>query len=259
MLRGVPVAVVEVLPSDSPPVQLKGQVWVRVGPRRGIATAEEELRLTERRVAGVRTFNQRPCIASRLEDLALQTFRSEYLPRAVSPELLAANRRSEEQQLASQRFFDLRRGVPTNAGILVVGRDPLEFLPGAYIQFARIDGMTLADPVQDQKTISGSLRTQLIQLDNLLPSQIRLARRPAEGSRDQENPDYPRYAVREIVHNAVMHRNHEGTSTTVRINRFADRIEVQNPGGLYGQVTPQNCRIITDEPTHVAAVARRRP
>ncbi len=40
-------------------------------------------------------------------------------------------------------------------------------MPGAFIQFVRFDGLTLADPVQDQKEITGNLQTQLIQLDNL--------------------------------------------------------------------------------------------
>ena len=45
------VAVVEVLPSDLPPVRYKGRVWVRVGPRKGIANEQEERILTERRIA----------------------------------------------------------------------------------------------------------------------------------------------------------------------------------------------------------------
>src|SRR5262249_53213961 len=39
-------AVVEVLPSDLPPVRYKGQVWIRVGPRRGVASEQEERILT---------------------------------------------------------------------------------------------------------------------------------------------------------------------------------------------------------------------
>ena len=45
VLKGVPVAVVEVYPADAPPVRYKGQVWIRVGPRRAIATIEEDRRL----------------------------------------------------------------------------------------------------------------------------------------------------------------------------------------------------------------------
>jgi ATP-dependent DNA helicase RecG len=46
-LHGVPAAVVAVHPSDMPPVRLRGQIWIRVGPRRAITTRQEERVLTE--------------------------------------------------------------------------------------------------------------------------------------------------------------------------------------------------------------------
>ncbi|MGH8885752.1 MAG: AlbA family DNA-binding domain-containing protein, partial [Egibacteraceae bacterium] len=51
-LRGVDVAAVLVDPSDAPPVRYRGRVWIRVGPRRAVASAEEERRLAEKRRAG---------------------------------------------------------------------------------------------------------------------------------------------------------------------------------------------------------------
>jgi len=48
-LDGCQVAVIEVEPSDNPPAKFGGRVWIRVGPRRAIATAEEERRLVEKR------------------------------------------------------------------------------------------------------------------------------------------------------------------------------------------------------------------
>jgi ATP-dependent DNA helicase RecG len=41
-LPGGDLAVVEVLPSDLPPVRYKGKVWIRVGPRRATASEQEE-------------------------------------------------------------------------------------------------------------------------------------------------------------------------------------------------------------------------
>lgn len=245
-LRGVSVAVVEVHPSDMPPVRLRGQVWIRVGPRRAIATLQEERTLTERQVAGARTFDRRPCPDATLDDLLVESFRSEYLPRVVEGSVIAQNNRTIEEQLASLRFFDLKRQAPTYAGVLVFGDDPLDFMPGAYIQFVRFDGYTLADAIQDEKRVSGNLLTQMQQVDNLLPLQIRSARLPANGLRYEEVSDYPLVAVREFTLNAIMHRAYEGTNAPVRINWFADRIEIQNPGGLFGQVTPENYERVSD-------------
>ena len=46
--------------NDLPPVRYKGQIWIRVGPRRGIATEQEERLLTERRVARAHSFDVTP-------------------------------------------------------------------------------------------------------------------------------------------------------------------------------------------------------
>lgn len=256
-LRGAPVAVVEVYPSDMPPVRFKGQVWIRVGPRRAIATAEEERRLTERQVAGVRPFDQRACVGAKLDDLLVESFRIEYLTKIVDPAVIAENRRAINDQLASSRFFDIRINSPTHAGLLVFGRDPLDFLPGAYIQFVRFDGLTLADPVQHAKEITGNLLTQLLQLDTLLPLQIRTPRVSGNALRQRGYPDYPLVAVREIALNAVMHRVYEGTNSPVRINWFLDRVEVQSPGGLYGQVTANNYERVNDYRNPVIAEAMK--
>lgn len=245
-LQGVPVAVVEVQPSDTPPVRFKGQVWIRVGPRRAIATIEEERRLTERQVAGVRTFDRRPCLGATLEDLLLEAFQNHYLPHAVDLAVIAENGRSVAEQMASLRFFDPGRQVPTNAGVLLFGKDPREFLPGAYVQFVHFDGETLADPVQDQRELTGNLLTQLLQLDTLLPLQIHTARVLGAGLKHEERADYPLAAVREFVLNAIMHRVYEGTNAPVRINWFVDRVEIQNPGGLYGMVTAENFERMSD-------------
>ena len=48
-LTGGDIAVVEVLPSDMPPVRYKGRVWIRVGPRKAVANEHEERILSERR------------------------------------------------------------------------------------------------------------------------------------------------------------------------------------------------------------------
>jgi ATP-dependent DNA helicase RecG len=56
---GQHVAVIEVQPSPSPPVRYEGRVWIRVGPRRASASADEDRRLSERRRAADLTFSDR--------------------------------------------------------------------------------------------------------------------------------------------------------------------------------------------------------
>jgi ATP-dependent DNA helicase RecG len=53
-------------------------------------------------------------------------------------------------------------------------------------------------------------------------------------------PDYPLIALQQLARNALLHRTYEGTNAPVRITWFNDRIEIQSPGGPFGQVTRAN-------------------
>jgi ATP-dependent DNA helicase RecG len=156
-LEGVDVAVVVVEPSNSPPVRYDGRAYIRVGPTRRLATAEEEAILTERRHAANLPFDARPLTSATIDDLDLARFREEILPQLIADDVLRENRRPIEQQLASLRLTTPKELVPTPTGILLVGRDPQAHLPGAYTQFARFDGTQLSDPIRSEHVATGTL------------------------------------------------------------------------------------------------------
>lgn len=237
-LAGGDVAVVEVLPSDLPPVRYKGRVYVRVGPRKAVANEQEERILSERRVALARSFDARPCAEAGLGDLALGQFDA-YRRESVDAETIAANHRSVEQQLASLRLFDADRNCPTNAGLLLIGKNPRFFLPGAYVQYLRLPGSTLTDLPEDQAEVSGDLLSMLTELGARARLLIQHTLRPAKALQEKMLGDYPEQALRELLMNAVMHRNYD-SNTPIRFYAFSDHIEIQSPGGLYGEATQEN-------------------
>ncbi|ETW95296.1 MAG: transcriptional regulator [Candidatus Entotheonella factor] len=247
--RGCELAVVVVEPSDAPPVRFRGRVWIRVGPRKANATAEEERRLTEKRRARDLPFDIRPMHAARLEDLDLDLFRRDYLPATLPADVLEANQRSVEDQLASLRFIAVEpSSTPTNLGLLVVSQEPRQFFPGAYIQFLRIEGTELTDPIKNQKEIDGPLHELLRRLDEILQAHISIALDITAQPVEIRQPDYPLVALQQLARNAILHRTYEGTHAPVRIIWFSDRIEIYSPGGPFGQVTRDNFGIpgITD-------------
>lgn len=233
------VAVVEVHPSETPPVRYNGRVWIRVGPRRATATLEEERILTEKRRAGNLPFDQQPVRGASIGDLNLDLFQRVYLPSAVASEVLAENRRPVEQQLASLHFLS-PDGVPNVAALLVLGRDPTSWLPGAYVQFLRLDGTELTDPIRHQKQIVGALPEVLRILDEVIDANISVATDVTTAATEIRHPDYPMVAIQQLARNGVMHRNYESSNAPTRIYWFADRIEIHSPGGPYGQVTETN-------------------
>ncbi|MEW6498272.1 MAG: ATP-binding protein [Cyanobacteriota bacterium] len=241
IISGCELAIVIVEPSDAPPVRFNGRVWVRVGPRRATATAEEERRLAEKRRAKDLPFDLRPFVSATLDDLDLDLFCRVYLPSSLAVEILEENQRSVEQQLTSTRFATVEvPPKPTILGVLVVGKDPRQFVPGAYVQFLRLDGTELTAPIKDQKEIGGSLPDLLRILDETLQVNISVATDITAQPIELRQPDYPIVALQQLARNAIMHRTYEGTNAPVRITWFNDRIEIQNPGGPFGQVNRQN-------------------
>jgi ATP-dependent DNA helicase RecG len=239
-IDGGDVVVVEVRPSLYPPVRFDGRCWIRVGPRKAKASLEEERILTERRVSYAKTYDLVPALGSSLEDISIDIFRINYLPSAIDKDTLSENGRGIEEQLASLRFFDIREKCPTHAGILIFGLNPEFFLPGAYIQYIKFAGKEMTTDVQYEKKFSGALITEIRQLDDFIKGNI-VKERPIknESFQEQNIKNYPYWALRELVMNAIMHRSYE-SNAPIYIYEFSDRIEIINPGGLFGEATPQN-------------------
>lgn len=240
-LKGADVAVVIVHPSDAPPVRFKGVVWIRSGPRRGIASPEDERRLNEKRRFRDVPPDIRPIMGAGLDAIDELLFRRTYLPSAVDNDVIEQNQRSVEHQLMASKFAHPGPPVcPTVLGILAVGKAPTDWIPGAYVQFLRIDGLELGEPVKAAREVSGPLPDVLNKLDELLEINIATAVDYTSSRVEVRQPDYPLPALQQIVRNAILHRSYENTNAPVHVYWFQDRVEVQNPGGPYGQVTKEN-------------------
>jgi len=241
ILRGCELVAVIVEPSYDTPIRYEGRTWIRAGPRRAVATVEEERRLAEKRRSRDIPFDLHPVSFATLRDLDDALFYRTYLPAAIPGDIIEQNGRSYEQQLASMRFITPEPDhTPTVLGLLVVGKDPREFVPGAYIQFLRIDGTELTDPIKDQKEIDGPLPDLLRRLDEILELNISIATDITSQPIEIRFPDYPIGALQQLARNAILHRTYESTNAPTRITWYADRIEIQNPGGPFGQVNQEN-------------------
>jgi len=127
---------------------------------------------------------------------------------------------------------------PTYAALLLFGRQPERWLPSAGILMARFTGGSLADQFIKQE-IHGPLPDQLrlaeAFLRDHLPSVVRM-----QGLEHQETPIYPLEALRELLVNAVAHRDYNVQGDSIHVNIFSDRIEIDSPGGLPGPMTLEN-------------------
>lgn len=241
LLKGAEVAVVTVLPADAPPVRYDGRVWIRLGPRRGTATIQDERILNEKRRHRDLPFDVQPVFSCPLAELSRALFEEEYLPGAFAPDVLAANDRTYEQRLSACKLIVAAdEPVPTVTGTLVLARSPRDRLPCAYVQFLRIAGREWSDPVVDEALCEGPLSHLVRRLDEKLDAHNRTAVNITASPREKRTSLFPPVALQQLVRNAVMHRTYEGTNAPARVYWFDDRIEIHNPGGPYGEVTTEN-------------------
>lgn len=235
------MAVITVQPADAPPVRYKGRIFIRIGPRRGIATAQDERMLNEKRKHRDIPFDVQPIPSCSLKDLSRLYFEQEYLPQAIPQEMILANDRSYVERLASCKMISsAETTIPTVLGLLTIGIRSRDWLPGAFIQFLRIDGFDLPDSIFDETLIDGNIAQVLYRCEEKLESHNRISVDLKSKSTEVRDTPYPRVALQQILRNAVMHRTYEGTNAPVRVCWFNDRIDIHNPGGPFGTVTPEN-------------------
>ena len=239
-LGGADVAVVTVAPADSPPVRFRGRIWIRVGPRRALADAQEERILNEKRRHGDAPFDARPVRGAALADLDLPRFQYLYLPRAFDADVLARNDRTLEERLAATKMIaGPADPTPTVLGVLMLSRRPMDFLPGAYVQFLRFAGPDRADTIVDSARFEGPVPDAMRDLESLMRGHVRTSVELGAGATEVRRATYPLSALQELARNAVMHRAYEAANSPVQVSWFTDRVEIVNPGGPYGDVSAE--------------------
>ncbi len=237
-LAGHDIAVITVLPSLAPPVRCDGRIWIRTGPRRDVASKQDEQILNERRRHNDLPFDIQPLPSSTIDDLDRLYYESEYLPATVARDVLDANDRTYEQRLSSSKLiFATDDTTPTVLGHLVVGIRTRDFLPGAYVQFLRLRGTDLASDIIDEQNIDGRLADVSRQLDDKLRAHNLISVDLKSADKEERRADYPLVALQQFVRNALLHRSYENTNAPVKVNWFSDRIEIWSPGGPFGAVT----------------------
>jgi ATP-dependent DNA helicase RecG len=134
---------------------------------------------------------------------------------------------------------------PTLAGMLFFGRDPQLFYPSFTITLLHFAGTSVAptgsqEPLYlDNREFRGSLPAMIDASRATLLEKLG-KRAIVDGFVRKDILEYPEFAYREAIVNAVSHRDYALEGSSVQIRLFADRLEVQSPGGLAGNLTVDN-------------------
>ncbi|HIO13575.1 MAG TPA: transcriptional regulator, partial [Chromatiales bacterium] len=130
---------------------------------------------------------------------------------------------------------------PTNAGVLLFGKDPQRHMQGTDITAARFAGPTMSDTFSRQDIV-GTLPDQIQRAELFLVDHLRKGVQLGQTMARAENFEYPLEAARELVVNAVAHRDYSIKGDGIRLFLFSNRMEITSPGGLPGPVTIANIK-----------------
>ena len=248
--EGLPVIVcnVEELPAREKPcyVKAKGRVrgsYLRTGDGDYLLTPYEIDRLMENELQAARNdcATVEGATIADLDPALLKKWiaqeRKDSFGRTASltDEELMANRNVAE-------FDDKGHGVPTVAGLLALGKYPQKFFPRLNVVFASYPssekGASGAVRFIDSANIDGPIPEMVLSTIQVISRNIRHGG-IVEGALRDDIADYPLPAVREAVANALMHRDYsvEGQGSPVTVDLYPDRLEISNPGGLFGHLT----------------------
>ncbi|MEE0868540.1 MAG: ATP-binding protein, partial [Ruminococcus sp.] len=135
---------------------------------------------------------------------------------------------------------------PTVAALMLFSVYPQAYFPQLCITAVSVPGKEMSatgsvgERFIDNKRIEGSI-TQMLN-DALIFVRKNMKVKTiidAETGMRNDRTEYPVIAVRELVLNALIHRDYSihTESAPITITMYSDRMEIENPGGLYGRMT----------------------
>ncbi len=220
-----------------------GRVLLRSGSRNRPLSGEEIRHLASAKGAGDHEQETVPgatladldqkLVAQHLEQRKLRGPRGEHL--------------TDSDVLAASGAVD-RQGQVTVAGLLMFGHEPQRLLPQSGAVLVRFPGATPTigeglPSYMRREEVHGTLGQVIDRLWSCIWEEVR-HESILTGLKRVDRPEYPPFAVREAIVNAVAHRDYRLAGRRIEVRMFDDRLEIISPGGLPGHITLDN---IVDE------------
>lgn len=233
-----PVMSIEINEGTLPPYYLKkeGQargVYLRVGSstKRADATIINSLKLKAQNVSFDSTLAPNASINNLNRDICREFIANRKKIRDVPVQDVDA-RFLQHYCLAGRGH---ERSRPTVGAVLHFFDNPIEYFPFASIKCARFEGHRNHEYI-DEAVISGHLVRQIEETIHFVRRHINKKMVFAETQRIEQY-EYPLPAIREIVVNAVCHRDYHARNSDIKVSIYDDRIEVISPGVLPPHIT----------------------
>lgn len=238
-INGKNIILIEIEESKSKPVFAFGRAYKRVG-KSTLRMSKSELERVI--IEGKKVYwDEQICEEAKLEDIDWEFVKNFFIPRC---EKFSKKRIIGTPKELLEALSCTKEGKPTNAGILLFGKTPQKFFRNSYIGLARYKGKVEGAERLDYEEFSGNLFYQIDKCDKYIKEHIAIMSRLLPHKVEREDiPEYCWFSIRELITNAVCHRDYEDQGSKVIVKTFLNRIEFYSPGGLPRGITPENILI----------------
>lgn len=217
------------------------EVYYRMGDKSKKLNFDERLQLMYAK--GARYYEDEPVYRSSVDDIDWD-FVAEYCKKI-------GYKKSPQEYIEQNNDFVIKhngREELSGAAVLLFAKNPQRFFQRARVRFIRYDGTeakvgTEMNVIKDEMFEGRILDMVRASLD-FVRSQIKERTKLGADGRFHTTPEYPEFAWKELIINAVAHRDYSIKGTDIQIKMFDDRITVESPGTLPGIVRLNNLRSV---------------
>jgi len=233
---GKSIIQVKVPEGSNKPYFLNGIAYKKIGTEKRAIPPDELKRiiLEQKQIR----WDEELCKEARLEDINWNFVKDFFIKKyeSVNKTNISSNPKSLLESLDC-----IKNNKPTNAGILLFGKNPQRFFPNSYIAIVRYKSKEIGTKRLDYKEFNDNLFEQIDKADEYIKEHIAIMSKLIPGKIEREDiPEYPFFVIRELIVNTVAHRSYEEQRSKIIISMFDDKIKYYNPGGLPEGITPKN-------------------
>lgn len=212
----------------------KGEVYLRQGDSSNKITDKEQIKILEYE-RNESVFEDELVRRATLEDLdeeVLDLYRKKIHTNLETRELLKARKFLVKEH--DKEYL-------TNAAVLLFAKDPSLFLPSARVRVIKIDGTILLTGtgmnIIKDVTFALPLYKVIVETEKFIETQLREFSHLGEDGKFVSIPEYPEFAWKEGLVNAVTHRDYSISGEHIKVMLYDDRMEIISPGKLPGLIT----------------------
>jgi len=220
--------------ADKPYQTNKSQFLVRIGSTNRTASVNELMRLFQQ--AGAFHFD-----ATAVNNTSLSNLNFSSLDKYLEPYSIEFSTEDNKETLLTNMDIMKDREL-TVAGLLMFGINPQKFMPNACISYAHYKGSEIGDELIDKQVIEGTLPEQIDKVLAVLKHNFKQPSKIDGAKRTDDSDNYSDRVLRELIVNAVTHRNYSIAGSQIRIFQYDDRLEFISPGRLPNTISVEKLK-----------------